>query len=99
MACAIGPVHRFRGAGCRGQQVVGRFDYDKNDQITAVERDKAAVDDAKTQKFIHEKYGLTVEQAKKRIEEYYLHAGLPPGAVQRDEAPRLDPNKTKNSNE
>ncbi len=83
-----------------GQQVSGRFDYDRGDQIAAIEKDKTALADPKTQKLLLEKYGLTPEQAKKRIADHYVNAGLPPGQTQRDEAPKLDPNKMgKNANE
>ena len=83
-----------------GQQVHGRFDYDRDVQLTAIEHDKAALNDAKTAALLRERYGLTIAEAKERIARYYLSAGLPPGMFQRDEAPKLDPNKQgRNANE
>ena len=76
-----------------GQQVHGRFDYDRDVQLTAIEHDKAALNDAKTAALLRERYGLTIAEAKERIARYYLSAGLPPGMFQRDEAPKLDPSK------
>lgn len=83
-----------------GQQAGGRFDCDRDDQLSAIERDKAALNDAKTAPLVRERYGLTVAEAKERIGRCYLASGLPPGTIQRDEAPKLDPNKAgKNANE
>ncbi len=76
-----------------GQQVPGRVDFGRSDQLAAVERDKAALDNPEMARAIEVKYGLSVAAAKERIEHYYHSAGLPPGAIQRDDAPKLDPKK------
>lgn len=77
-----------------GQQVGGRFDYSREQQLAAIEEDRKSLDDPKTQRAVKEKYGLTPEQARQRMEQYMVNAGLPPGMTQRDEAPKLDPKKS-----
>ena len=77
-----------------GQQVGGRYDYSREQQLAAIEEDRTSLDDPQTQAAIQAKYGLTPEQARQRIEQYIVNAGLPPGMIQRDEAPKLDPKKS-----
>ena len=77
-----------------GQQVGGRYDYSREQQLAAIEADRKSLDDPKTQAVIQTKYGLTLEQARQRLERYVVAAGLPPGMTQRDEAPKLDPKKS-----
>lgn len=77
-----------------GQQLGGRFDYSREQQAAAIEADRQAVANPGKQRAILANYGLTPEQAQARIEAYIQHAGLPPGMIQRDEVPKLDPKKS-----